>query len=211
MSLESVCECSKKIGIFGGSFDPIHNGHLHAAQAFIKELDLDLLLFVPVGEPFYKPTCTADFQHRYAMCILATENMFLSGVADTAGKQPGPSYTCDLLENFSGSEPCSKLFLLIASDVFSRLPSWKGIERIVELATVGVAPRYGEAPADILASSPARELAAKGARIHVIDEHMRDISSTVVRKRVSAGEPIADLVPEEVEEYIRANGLYYQA
>lgn len=197
-----------KIAVFGGSFDPMHNGHIALSQAFAEVLALDKILVIPAYmSPFkQQQKGAATPQQRLTMCRLALEDYPNTEVSDVELQREGPSYTADTLQVLSERYPDSELFLITGADAFMTLQDWKEPQTIFRLATICTVPR-NEATADTLRQQAAA-LQALGAKTVVADIHVMPVSSTEIRRRVRSGEPLTGLVPERVERYIHDNGLY---
>lgn len=182
------------IGLFGGSFDPIHHGHLLAAQAALEALDLEELRFVPVRQqPFKAAGHGASGDDRAAMIERAIEVEPRFSVERCELDRPGPSYTVDTLRHLRAREPGAEFVLLIGSDAAMDLPEWRESGRIPELARVVVFGRAG---------APAPDGAA-AVQVPAIE-----ISATEIRRRVREGRSIRWWVPASVAEYIAARRLY---
>lgn len=182
-------------GILGGTFDPIHLGHLLLGEAAREQLRLDSVLFVPAGTQWRKAGREiAPAEHRAAMAELAVADNPAFEVSKVEVEIPGPSYTADTLEALSET-PDVQLYLILGKDAFQDLPNWVRPERIRELATLAVAARNGET---VTEETP------------VVRLEMPEIgiSATDIRERVRAGRTIRYLVPALVEAYIRNHGLY---
>jgi nicotinate-nucleotide adenylyltransferase len=185
------------IGLFGGSFDPIHHGHLIVAQVAAERLGLDSLRFLPAREqPFKQGRHGTSAEHRAAMLSLAISNAPGFAVERIELDRPGPSYTVDTLDQLHRLEPQSKFVLLLGADAATELPAWREAERIPELAQVVVFARPGSrVPASTFVSQ-------------VIEVPAIDISATEIRRRVSRGQSIRYWVPDVVAEYIARHRLY---
>ncbi len=182
-------------GLFGGTFDPVHLGHLVLGEAAREQLRLDSVLFVPAGTQWRKAGREiAPAQHRVAMVELAVAGNAAFEVSTVEVERPGPSYMADTLEELSET-PDVELFLVLGKDAYEDLPNWVRPDRIRELATLAVAARNGE---DVTLEAPA-------VRVEMPEI---GISATDIRERVAAGRSIRYLVPEAVEAYIREHGLY---
>jgi nicotinate-nucleotide adenylyltransferase len=185
------------IGLFGGSFDPVHHGHLIVGQVAREKLGLALLRFVPAREqPFKQGRHQSSPEDRAAMLSLALENTAGFAVETAELNRPGPSYTVDTLNELRQREPDAELILLLGADAATELPSWHQAHRIPELARVVVFARPGKA----VPTSP-----WISARIEV---PAVDISATEIRNRVRQGRSIRFWVPEVVAEYISTHRLY---
>ncbi|MGI9252271.1 MAG: nicotinate-nucleotide adenylyltransferase [Thermomicrobiales bacterium] len=197
---------SERIGIFGGTFDPVHVGHLIVAADLLQALSLDRVLFVPAGRPPHKDTSIiSDDQDRLEMLHLAIDDNPMFQVSTIDLERDGPSYTADLLELLAGGHPNAQLVFLLGEDSLRDLPTWHDPNRIVRQAELGVARRPGVKLdlASVLDAVP-----AACGRITLVDSPLIGISSTDLRARVARGAPVAYQVPEQVERYIRHSGLY---
>ena len=208
------------LGIFGGTFDPIHVGHIDAAAAAHGALGLDDTLFLPSHLPPHReadPRATAF--HRFAMVALATNHDPGYLASDVEVRRAGTSYTHDTLIGLhaEGWAP-SQLFFIIGTDAFAEIALWREFGRLVEGTNFAVVGRPGLTLDKALARTPAlgsrvRPLAAAHepsdqTAVYLIDAATRDVSSTQVRAELSAGRSIAELVPEAVERHIIRHGLY---
>lgn len=197
-----------RVGIYGGTFNPPHVGHLICAQEALIQLELDLVLFIPVAVPPHKPVPDdPGAEHRLGMCRAAVSEDERFEVSDLEVVRAGTSYTLDTLEELNTSVPDSDLFLILGADVAAGLPQWHRPERIMELATPALADRAGTpdtAVTDALSSLPGGERA-----LH-FDMPTIDLSSTVIRSRAAAGQSIRYLVPDSVATYIRSHSLYQE-
>ncbi|MFN8549405.1 MAG: nicotinate-nucleotide adenylyltransferase [Candidatus Eisenbacteria bacterium] len=196
-----------RLGILGGTFDPIHLGHLLLAEQAREALDLDRVLLMPAARPPHKPDAPiSDFADRLRMVALAAEEsdgLFASDLERDAGV---PSFTVATLRRLRAQEPEAELWLILGGDSLRDLPTWREPEEIVRLARIAVYPRPGEDEAS--ANPPAQLLGASathlpGPRVH--------LASTEIRARVAAGRSIRFLVPRAVERYIEERGLYLPA
>jgi len=185
-----------RVGFFGGSFDPIHIGHLILGQETAWQLGLDRLLFVPTAHPPHKrDRVLTPVHHRLTMAELAIEGVPSFEVSSReAGSDP--SYTVDTLRWASSAFPGAELFLLIGGDSLAELDTWRAPEEIRSRATLAVYEREGYAPSP--PETPCVRIAGP----------LVPISSTAVRARVREGRPIRFWVPRAVAAYIEAEGLY---
>jgi nicotinate-nucleotide adenylyltransferase len=185
------------VGLFGGSFDPVHHGHLIVGQVAAEKLRLDSLRFVPAREqPFKQGLHRSSSDHRAAMLSLAISGAPGFELERTELDRPGPSYTVQTLKQLRQREPRSELILLLGADAAAELSAWHQAELIPELARVVVFARPGA-------------LVPKASSIaQVIEVPAVDISATEVRRRVSRGQPIRYWVPDPVAEYIARHRLY---
>jgi nicotinate-nucleotide adenylyltransferase len=195
-----------RIGILGGTFNPPHLGHLVCAQEAYRELSLDQVTLIPAGTPPHKPVdAEPGAEHRLELCRLAIAGDERFAVSDQELRRDGPSYTVDTLEVLNSQSPTNELFLILGADIAARLPQWHRAERVLDLATVAIAKRRGTAKASVQRALD--ELQA-GDRARYFEMPRIGISSTMVRRRVRAGQPIRYLVPDGVVEYIERHGLY---
>lgn len=199
----------RKVGIMGGTFDPIHYGHLVTAEGARCEFGLDQVLFMPSGSPPHKDLReVTSAEHRYMMTVLATLTNPYFEVSRIDIDREGVSYTIDtlrILREQYGSE--TELFFITGADVMFEIVSWKDSEKLLQIAHFVAATRPGFSLDDI--PNQAREWANQHKdRFHVFRVPAMAISSTNIRKRVSMGHSIRYLVPEQVDYYIRRNKLY---
>ena len=197
----------QRLGILGGTFDPVHHGHLLAASEAHHQLSLDLVLFVPTGAPPHKreqPISAAE--HRLRMLDLATADCAYFAVSRIDVDRPGPCYTVDTLELLRvewGPDPT--FFFIEGADSLADLLTWYRPRRILELCRLAVVERPGT---EIDLDRLAQRLPGLQARLHWIQMPLLEISSRDLRKRVRTGQPISYLVPRAVEAYIMEHGLY---
>jgi nicotinate-nucleotide adenylyltransferase len=209
-----------RLGILGGTLDPVHLGHVGAALAARRALDLDLVVLVPSRVPPHRPSQpAASHYHRFAMAALAVNATDGLAASDIELGAHGPSYTADTLERLHdrGLEP-SQIFFITGADAFAEIETWSRYPRVLELAHFVVVSRPGQSAAKLdvrLPSLAGRMLAgtegapaASKPSIFLVDAPTPDVSSTDIRRRIAAGEPIRGLVPDVVETHIRQHGLY---
>ncbi|HEY8173224.1 MAG TPA: nicotinate-nucleotide adenylyltransferase [Dehalococcoidia bacterium] len=193
-----------KVGILGGTFDPVHNGHLTLAASAQDALQLDTVLFIPAGDPWRKnDRQITPAAHRLAMLRLAIESNDAFGVSDIELRRDGPTYTADTLEALAGERLDDEFYFIIGADALEDLPNWHEPERIVEHAMLAVAPRDTQ---DV--NSVAVNITGVAERIVTFDMPRVAVSSTEIRERAAAGKSVHGLVPDAVERYIREQGLY---
>lgn len=199
-----------RLGIFGGTFDPIHNGHLLLAECCREQCRLDAVWFLPAAMPPHKqdhePTPAAQ---RVAMIELAIAGNPHFALCHYEIDQGGVNYTFDTLTHFQAEDPTREFFFLLGADMFHDLPNWRRPERVCELALPVVVRRPGAAPLDFdaLASIAAPERIAL-MRQHQVEMPEIGISSTDIRRRAAAGQSLRYRVPSAVEMYIASHGLY---
>lgn len=199
-----------KKAIFGGSFDPIHNGHTALCRGVAKALALDAVVLMPTGRAPHKikKSATTDEQ-RLTMCRLAVEGETMIEVSDLEIRKGGASFTIDTVETLCAAEPDTEWYLLMGADMFMTLTTWKRFEDLVKLVKPVTVPRDGVDAATLRAQ--ARELEAFGAVCHVVELPLTPVSSTQARQAAQRGDSLADTVPPAVEQYIKKNGLYREA
>lgn len=215
-----------RLGILGGSFNPIHLGHLLLADEILELLKLNRILFVPAGEPPHKPAgILAPPASRYRMTELAIRGDPRFAITDLELRRSGPSYTVDTLEALRREAPGSELYLLLGSETFLDLLSWKDPRRLAELARLVVIPRAGSPfdPDGVQAQKVLQEIGQEGwIRVPpppaVLDGSCRGmllvtatslpISASELRRRAREGRSLAYRVPEAVRAYILEHGLY---
>ena len=200
-----------KIGVFGGTFNPIHRGHLAAASAAAEQLSLDKLLLIPDAIPPHKPlpSGSAGAEERLEMVQLCTAEVSAPAeVLDLELRRQGASYTCDTLAQLREQYPEEELFLLMGSDMFLSFETWRQPERICDLATLAVFSRREESEAAAFARQKKRLEETYGAHIRVLENpEVVEISSTELREKLSRGAGRAYLT-EPVYGYILRKGLY---
>lgn len=197
-----------RIGIYGGTFSPPHNGHVSAAKAFMEQMWLDLLYVIPAGIPPHKEVeCPVSAAHRLEMCRLAFSDMEGVYVSDLEMRREGRSYTVDTLRELSA--PDRRLFLLCGTDMMLTLDSWREPAEIFRLCY----PVYIRRDNDRSLDAPIIQKIAEyqgtyGKVVRKILTEPLELSSHEVRQRLQAGDSIEGLVPAKVEKYIRDNHLY---
>lgn len=181
----------------GGTFDPIHHGHLVAASEVAAAFDLDEVVFVPTGQPWQKNAKeVSPAEHRYLMTVVATASNPSFTVSRVDIDRPGPTYTIDTLRDLRATRPEAELFFITGADAMAQILSWKNVDELWSLAHfVGV-------------TRPGHELSSRGKDVSLMEVPAMAISSTDCRRRVSDGEPVWYLVPDGVVQYIAKHGLY---
>lgn len=192
---------SLRLGLFGGTFDPIHVGHLILAEITHEMLDLDRLVFIPARVPPHKRGARASAEHRLRMTELAAADNPHFDVSDVEIRRDGPSYTVETLRHLrEENPPGTEHYLLMGADSARDLESWREHEELLRSSTVVVLARSGVDPEDL---PP-----AVAANARVLATPLVEVSSTEIRQRVGTGRTIRYLVTEPVAEYIRSQGLY---
>ncbi len=195
----------QRIGILGGTFDPIHFGHLLMAENAMEQLGLDLVLFAPAGDPPHKPgNGIVDGETRLSLVELAISDRPGFEASHIDLDADGPSYTWNLLERCHRRWPLAALHFVLGGDSLVDFPTWARPERILELARLAVVPRPGVDSANHRVTG----IAGLAERVDVIDAPLSPLSSTDIRERVAAGRSIRYLVPEPVRAAIHELGLY---
>ena len=202
-----------KVGILGGTFDPIHLGHLDAASAAARTLSLDRVLLLPSHTPPHRSAePRASVFHRFAMAALAAAARGML-VSDLEVRRDGPSYTALTLEalHHDGFAP-AQLFFITGSDAFAEVSTWYDYPRILQLANFVVVSRPGAPrPGELLPPAQSSIIDPTRPAIVSVEADTPDVSSTDIRRRVGAGESIDGLVPSEVAGHIRRHRLYVPA
>ena len=204
-----------KIGICGGTFDPFHCGHIDPILSVRDTLQWDRVLYVPARvQPFKRDVSSASPYHRFAMAILATEDRDDVHVSPLELEREAVSYTVDTLEQLRSAHPGATLDWIIGDDNLAKLLEWKSLERIFELANFAVLDRARSASAVPeplrFRVKPAAERSTHGSIVFARNATV-PVSSTDIRRRVSAGEAIDGLVHPRVSRYIDHYGLYRKA
>lgn len=198
-----------RLGIFGGTFDPPHHGHLIIATEVRHALALDRVLFLPAGRPPHKRgAAVSPAEHRVSMTRLAIAGDPTFALCLDDVERGGPSYTADTLEALARQYPGAKLFFLMGEDSLRDLPTWRAPARILRAARLAVAARPGIAT-DLTALE--RLLPGISARVAFVPTPEIGIAARDLRARVAAGRPIRYQVPPAVEAYILAHSLYRSA
>jgi nicotinate-nucleotide adenylyltransferase len=189
----------KRIGLFGGSFDPVHLGHLLVAQAAREELELNRLFFVPAAQSPFKPTsrpAAAELRLRMLRVALAGKSNY--EIDDQEIRRGGVSFTIDTVRHYKAQFPGSELFYLVGADHVPTLPKWREAEELANLVQFVVIPRPGETPASLPAPF----------RIRILVGWPLQLSSSQIRSRVQAGLSVEHLVPPGVNEVLQETRVY---
>jgi nicotinate-nucleotide adenylyltransferase len=199
-----VTVAERRVGVMGGTFDPIHHGHLVAAEEARWQFGLDRVVFVPTGQPWQKAAGVSDAEDRYLMTVIATASNPAFSVSRLEIDSPGPTYTVDTLRRLRAEmDPDVRLFFVTGADAVLQILTWKDPDEVLALAELIAATRPGHDLADL-----AEKVPAAAGRVHPMRIPALAISSTEIRARVAAGAPIQYLVPEGVARYIEKRGLY---
>src|SRR3954454_19097346 len=199
-ALTRIARMTQRVGIMGGTFDPIHHGHLVAASEVATLYDLDEVIFVPTGEPWQKSERdVSPAEHRYLMTVIATASNPRFWVSRVDIDRGGPTYTIDTIRDIEQQRPGAELFFITGADALGQILSWKDAERTLRRAHfVGVTrPGYELSDAHLPIDS-----------VTLLDVPAMAISSSDCRRRVAAGQPVWYLVPDGVVQYINKHRLY---
>jgi nicotinate-nucleotide adenylyltransferase len=219
---------ARRIALFGGTFDPIHEGHLAVARAAERRFRFDEVHFIPAAHPPHKPASgLLPFAHRFAMVALAcaNENRFIPSLAEANnGALAGASYSVDTVRRFRREicRPGDQIYFLLGADSFLEIATWKEYETLLGLCDFVVASRPGFSSAALRRVIPARLMAKDSAdsrpehgvisllrtSVYVLDTVASRVSATTVRRRLDRGRPVHGLVPRAVEDYIIKQALY---
>jgi nicotinate-nucleotide adenylyltransferase len=189
-----------RLGVMGGTFNPVHHGHLVAASEVASRFELDEVAFVPSGRPWQKENVdVAPAEHRYLMTVIATASNPRFWVSRVDIDRPGPTYTTDTLRDLRAERPDADLFFITGADALEQILSWKNADELFELAHfVGVTrPGYTLSDAHLPRDT-----------VSMVDVPAMAISSSTCRERVRTGQPIWYLVPDGVVQYIGKHRLY---
>ncbi|HEY1677132.1 MAG TPA: nicotinate-nucleotide adenylyltransferase [Candidatus Sulfotelmatobacter sp.] len=220
------------IGLFGGTFDPVHRGHLALARAAMERCKLHRVCFVPAGVPPHKQQPLAPFVHRFAMLALATaeDKAFVPSLLEAPeqnAKKEKPNYTIDTVTRIKQSlKNSDQLFLLIGMDAFAEISKWHQAVAVFRECKFIIAGRPGYSLADVANALPERlrpraavtrpfekqqasgDLVLPGVTLHLMADLKEPASATSIRQAAAAGKPLGRFVPPAVAEYIRKTGLY---
>ena len=212
---------ARRLGILGGTFDPIHLGHLDAGDAARAALSLDRILLIPEHDPPHRPIDPrASVYHRFALVSLAVAERGAYRVSDMELVRQGPSYTADTLRSLHAAGwNASQLFFILGTDAFAEIAAWYGFPSFLDLAHFVVIARPGTAIETATARTPQLRTRMRGAphgeaiadgptRIFLVDAQTHDVSSTAIRERLAAARTIDDLVPAPVARHILTHHLY---
>jgi nicotinate-nucleotide adenylyltransferase len=193
----------RRIGVMGGTFDPLHVGHLVAASEVLYALRLERIIFIPTGQPWQRRSYS-DPEDRFLMTVLGVSPDPRFSVSRAEIDRPGPTYTVDTmreLREFHG--PATSFFFIAGADAITRLPTWHHMEGLADLTDIVAVTRPGW---DLARLKPE----PGWPRIEVVEMPGIDVSATDIRARVRAGRPIDYLVPTGIARYIREHGLYLE-
>ena len=189
-----------RLGVMGGTFDPIHHGHLVAASEAAARFDLDEVLFVPTGNPSFKQhQHVSPAEHRYLMTVIATASNPRFTVSRVDVDRPGLTFTVDTLRDLRETRPDAELFFITGADAIEQILTWKDADELWKMAHF------------VAVSRPGHQLSVEGLPpgvVTTLEVPALAISSTDCRRRAEAGQPVWYLVPDGVVQYIAKHGLY---
>lgn len=197
---------TEKIGIMGGTFDPIHNGHLAIAQSVAEQLGFSRVLFIPTGNPNFKQgqrVTPAITRARMVELAIAEYQNFELDTCEV--DRPGVTYTADTLEELTHRFPQTELYFIMGGDSAATLVHWRRAEQVAALCRIVVVQRPGQS------MEPVREAIETSPiefSVRYVDVPQVDVSSTEIRARVKRGDTVENMLPRAVAEYIEKNGLY---
>ena len=195
-----------RIGLLGGTFDPVHGGHLAVARQVKDICALDGVWLIPAARSPFRGAPHASAAHRVAMCRLAADGRPWLEVHDLELARPAPSYTIDTLRALTKAHPDAEFVLIVGTDALEAMAAWRDTDAIFALSEVVAVARSGyaaELPDDLLRDNP-----AAATRVRILHDAASDVAASDVRRRVAAGDSLVGLVPDTVAAYIRRHGLY---
>jgi len=196
-----------RIGIFGGTFNPVHMGHLELANEFVSLAKLDELLLIPTKIPPHKSNDgVAQEHHRMNMCSLAAKYIDRVTVSDIELKREGRSYTVETLRELRGIYPEGEFYLVVGADMFVCFDEWREWRTILHECVICTAARNGDSVKVI--EETAKKFGITDEKLVVTTRKIMTVSSTEIREKIKCGESVKGLVPDEVIQYIEENNLY---
>ena len=197
-----------KIGVLGGTFDPVHTGHIELAEAVIHQLGLAYILFVPAGNPYFKTERNiSPAKERLEMVRLAIKGSPNLKVSTMEIERPGPSYTVDTIAELKATlAPDDEIYFVLGWDILPELPKWREPARLIQLCRLVAIPRMNYRVPDL--SPLEKDVPGITERTVVLGAPTINISATIIRERVAGGQSIKHMVPAAVERYIKESGLY---
>lgn len=207
----------ERIGIFGGTFDPVHNGHIQLANRAIQEVELTKLLFVPAANPPHKNEIIASFKHRIAMLELVCKGSKHFLCSSIEAELPKPSYTVDTLTELMTHYPTAELYFIIGGDAFLDLLTWKSYKKILSMVKIIISPRvgYSNNRLHIFLSSlgytqSGEKWQGKNGQkdIILLSKSPQDSCSSMIRDVIAKKGDATHLLPQKVAAYIQENSLY---
>ena len=210
MNMSTVEVGGRKIGVMGGTFNPVHMGHLLLAEWAMEAAGLDQILFIPTGVPYMKDNChVLSGDERLQMTALAIEDHPAFAVSGMEVERKGYTYTCDTMEQLKEKSPKDNFYFIMGADCLYTSEKWRDPERIFRVCDVIAAARNGSSLPQM--AEKCKELSEKfHGKILLLQFPAMEISSTDIRERVACGRSIRYLVPEKVRDYIISNHLYQE-
>lgn len=196
----------ERIGLMGGSFNPIHVGHINMARAALAGGHVDRVIFLPSGNPPHKRAGLEDKHDRYAMTCLAVEGEARMSVSREEIDREGVIYTVDTLTSLKAKMPDAQLFYLIGADTVHQLHTWRRVNEVIQLCAFLVMMRPGEDEAATLRAM--EDWREKGAQMTLLEGRLEDVSSSEIRALLEGEQSAAHLLPQAVLQYIREHQLY---
>jgi nicotinate-nucleotide adenylyltransferase len=196
-----------KIGVLGGTFDPIHLGHLKVAEEVTASLTLDEVIFMPAGQPWLKAdNLISSAEHRLEMIRLALASRDNFKLSTMEIERPGPTYTVDTMAELGRQLGSEELFFILGWDNLTQLPQWHEPSRLIELCRLVAVPRVDFPPPDLASLDGA--IPGLSKRVILLNAPRIDVNASEIRRMAREGLSIRNLVPEPVERYIKEHGLY---
>ena len=206
---------ARRIGVFGGAFDPPHNAHVALATAALAQFELDALHIVPTGQAWHKARTLSAPEHRLAMARLAFENLPRVVVDDRELRRVGPTFTIDTLQALQAENPQAQLYLVIGADQFADFGKWHRWQEILQFAIICIAGRALGTGVKAEFDAKSDKLAANNPRFLTLDLPMMPVSATRIRELIASGgaaaAEIAEQLPKPVARYISLHQLYRSA
>lgn len=198
----------KKVGIMGGTFNPIHNGHLFLAEHAYEQAELDYVLFMPTMNPPHKPEAEViSAEHRINMVKLAIKSNPNFKLSDLELNRPGLTYTSDTLQILKEKEPETEFYFIVGADSLMMMTQWKDPMTVFALSTIVVGERKNYLPEQLIKQASFLEKTYNG-KIILLDMPNIEISSEMIRERIANNKTIRYYVPDEVLSYIKLHNLY---
>ena len=199
----NLAKARRRIGVMGGTFDPVHNGHLVAGSEVAHRFGLDEVVFVPTGEPYQKESLSVSpAEDRYLMTVIATASNPRFSVSRVDIDRLGATYTIDTLRELHSADPAADLYFITGADALAKMMTWHDVNELFSLAHF------------VGCTRPGHRLTGAGlpdGKVSLVEIPALAISSSECRARVAAGEPVWYLVPDGVVQYIAKRGLYARA